>query len=215
MAMTLEDAERVFGRRRGRGGHRDGEGRPAARSGPGAVPGWALAAAAAGAGLLAGTAVFGGRRLAHRAAHALPGDWLAQLAAEHRVIDYLLRVGAGTREDEPNRRGLVLARTAYLLLRQALQKEGAVYPALRDEGNGGAAKSLAADQFDVKAALYALWEGDRASGEWAKNWRALDKLVRALAAEEDKVLPEFHGRLGARSNARLTRAMNREGDRLA
>ncbi len=214
MAMTLEDAERVFGRGHGRLRDRDFEGRRR-RRGPFGLPGWAPVAVAAGAGLVAGTALFGGRRLAHRAAHALPGDWLAQLAAEHRVIDYLLRAGAATTAQEPQRRGLVLARLAYLVLRQAVQKEGAVYPALREEGNGGHAKSLAADQFDVKTALYALWEGDRTGPEWPRTWRALDKLVRDLSAQEEKVLPPFHARLDSKANARLTRAMNREGDRLA
>lgn len=214
MAMTLEDAERVFGRSHGRLRHRDFEGRRL-RAAPFGLPGWVPVAAAASVGLVGGMALFGGRRLAHRAAHALPGDWLAQLAAEHRVIDYLLRAGAATTAEEPQRRGLVLARLAYLVLRQAVQKEAAVYPALREDGNGGAAKSLAADQFDVKSALYAVWEGDRAGADWARAWRALDKLVRDLSAEEERVLPPFHQKLGSKANARLTRAMNREGDRLA
>ncbi len=215
MAMTLEDAERVFGRSHGRLRHRDVELRPARRDGLAALPPWAPVAAAAAVGLLSGALLLGGRRLAHQASHTLPGDWLERLAAERRFTQALLDAGADTHDDEPQRRGLILARTAYLLLRQALQKEGAIYPALRSQGNGGAAQTLAADQFDIKTALYELWEGDRSDPRWGKAWRALRKLVDALQTAEEKVLPEFHARLTPRANARLGRAMNREGDRLA
>lgn len=215
MAMTLEDAERVFGRSHGPLRRRDREARLIGRSRLAALPAWIPIAGAAAVGLIGGVAVFGGRRLAHQAAHALPGDWLGQLAAERRLAEALLDAGQATREDEPQRRGLILARVAYLLLRQALQTEAAIYPALLGHGNGGAAKSLAADQFDIKAALYTLWEGDRSQADWGKLWRALCKQVDSLRAEEDKVLPAFHARLTPRANARLTRAMNREGDRLA
>lgn len=215
MAMTLEDAERVFGRARGRLRHRDQERWLDARTQPGVLPDWAPVAAAAAVGLVGGALLLGGRRMASRAVHTLPGDWLARLTAERRVTDALLDAGADTTEAEPQRRSLILARTAYLLVRQALQKEGAVYPALRGEGNGGAAKSLAADQFDIKAAVFDLLEGDRADPRWGKAWRALRKLVDDLSAQEAQVLPDFHAGLTPKANARLARAMNREGDRLA
>lgn len=215
MAMTLEDAERVFGRARGRLAHQDQERWLDARTQAGVLPDWALVAAAAAVGLLAGAAMLGGRRIAHRAAHTLPGDWLARLAAERRVTEALLDAGADTTDAEPQRRALILARTAYLLVRQALQKEGALYPALRGQGNGGAAKSLAADQFDIKSMVHDLWEGDRTDPRWGKAWRALRKLVDDLSAAEAKVLPDFHAALTPKANARLARAINREGDRLA
>ena len=215
MAMTLEDAERVFGRSHGRLRHRDQERWLAARTRPGVLPGWAPVAAAAAVGLMAGALMLGGRRLAHQAAHTLPGDWLARLADERRVTQALLDAGADTTDAEPQRRGLILARTAYLLVRQALQKEGAVYPALRGQGNGGAAKALAADQFDIRTAVFELWEGDRTDPRWGKAWRALRKLVDDLSAAEAKVLPDFHAGLTPKANARIMRAMNREGDRLA
>ncbi|MBE7217021.1 MAG: hypothetical protein INR64_00965 [Caulobacteraceae bacterium] len=211
MAMTLEDAERVFGRSHGRLNHRDFE-RGRAK---GPLPLWAPVAAAAAVGLVSGALLLGGRRLAHQAGHTLPGDWLERLAAEKRLTDALLDDGADTHDDEPMKRGALLARVAYLLVRQSLQKEGVVYPALRSEGNGGAAKSLASDQFDIKAALFDLWEGDRADPRWGKAWRALRKLVDQLGAEEAKVLPDFHAKLTPKANARIMRAINREGDRLA
>ena len=182
---------------------------------PGDLPAWAPVAGAAVVGLAVGALMLGGRRLAQRAAHTLPGDWLGQLAAERRVVDALLDLGADTGEDEPQRRGLILTRVAHLLLRQALQKEGAIYPALLGEGNGGAARSLAADQFDIKAALYELWEGDRTDPRWGKAWRALRKMTDGLAASEAKVFPDFHAKLTPKANGHLTRVMNREGDRLA
>ncbi len=214
MAMTLEDAERVFGRAHGRLRHRDGERwRIAADSR--ALPVWAPVAAAAVVGLVSGALLLGGRRLAHQAGHTLPGDWLARLAAEKRLTDALLDAGVDTHDDEPMKRGAILARTAYVLVRQALQKEGAVYPALRGEGNGGAAKSLAADQFDIKSALFDLWEGDRSDPRWGKAWRALRKLVDQVSADETKVLSDLHAKLTPKANARIMRAINREGDRLA
>ena len=215
MAMTLEDAERVFGRSHGRLKHRDLEVGAVSRPSTRGLSGWLPVAAAAAVGVIGGVAVFSGRRLASQAAHALPGDWLGQLLAERRVADALLQAGEQTREDEPQRRHLVLARVAYLLLRQSLQKEGAIYPAMLEDGNGGVARRFAADQFDIKASLYALWEGDRCDPSWSRMWRALRQQVEALRVEEDKVMAGVHARLTPKANARLTRAMNREGDRLA
>ena len=217
MAMTLEDAERVFrplawaaeaSRRRAVAGGVQPQGAAdvgAGGGGRGVV------------GLVSGALLLGGRRLAHQAGPH-PARRLAGAAgdgeAPHRRPARCGGRYARRRAHEARR--AILARTAYVLARQALQKEGVVYPALRSEGNGGAAKSLAADQFRHQGGVVRPVGGrSQRSALGGKAWRALRKMVDQLSAAEAKALADLHEKLTPKANARIMRAINREGDRLA
>lgn len=177
---------------------------------------WLPIVGVAGVGFVAGMAVLGARKLGMQATTAIAGDWLRQLKLEHRLAETLFEAGLRTKSHETGKRTLILAHLAYALIKHGLQEEAVIYPALRDDGKTGAAKTLAAEHFDIKTYLHDLAEMPKNDPRWIEIWTAFYKLIKHHVAEEEQdVLPAFHDRLSPKQNAHLTRAMNREGVKLA
>ncbi len=177
---------------------------------------WLPLAGVAAAGFAAGVAVLAARKLGMQATTAIAGDWFRQLKLEHRLAEALFEAGLRTKSRETGKRTLILAHLAYALIKHGLQEEAVIYPALRDDGKNGVAKSLAAEHFDIKTYLHDLAEMRKDDPRWIEVWSAFYKLIKHHVAEEEQdVFPAFHERLSAKQNAHLTRAMNREGVKLA
>ena len=216
MAMTLEDAERLFGRSRRRSPLRregadpwlDERGRARRR-----IPTWTPLAAAALVGFGVGLTVLGARRATLGVITSLPGDWLQQTTAENRAISVLLDAGSQTPVTQPSRRTLILVRLAYALVRASLRKEWAVYPELAERSNGEA-RGLAAGQHEIKTRLHALSAVPRGGVAWARSWSGLAERVREQIRDEARILPALRERLTPAANGRLTRLMHRERARL-
>lgn len=173
-------------------------------------------AAAVGLGFLAGVVLLSSRKVAMTATSAIAGDWFAQLKLEHRQVDALFETACSTRDDEPGKRTALLGKISYALNVHALQEENVIYPALRDIDEGASSKALAAEHFDMKTYLHELHETPADDPRWLSKMKAFRKLVRShVRDEEDHIYPTFHARLSAEQNAKLTKAMSREGVKLA
>ena len=188
--------------------------RDAARSGRSAS-GMRLAAAV-GLGFLAGVVLLSSKKVAMQASSAIAGDWFAQLKHEHRQIDSLFETVCETKDDEGGKREALLGKVSYALNRHALQEENVIYPALRDTDQGASSKALAGEHFDMKTYLHELHELPAENPRWLSKMKAFRKLVRQhVRDEEEHIYPAFQSRLSAEQNAKLTKAMNREGVKLA
>lgn len=176
---------------------------------------WAVAGAAV-AGFVAGVALLSGRKLAMQATTAVAGDWFAQLKAEHRQVEALFKAVHLTKDKDVAKRTALLAHIAYALLKHGVQEETVIYPAMRGAQDEAPAKQLAAEHFDIKTYLHELSEMDKDSPKWMKKLKVLEDLVAEhVREEEDELFPALRARLSAEENAHLTKAMNREGIKLA
>ena len=173
-------------------------------------------ATAAGLGFLAGVVLLGGRKAAMQASTAIAGDWFAQLRAEHKQVDALFELACATKDNESMKRMALLNKLSYALNKHALQEENVIYPALRDTDQGASSKALAAEHFDMKTYLHELYETPAEDPRWLSKMKAFRKLVAShVRDEEEHIYPAFHAKLSHDGNAKLTRAMNREGIKLA
>jgi hemerythrin superfamily protein len=178
--------------------------------------GWGQLAGAAAAGFVAGAAVLSARKVAMQATTAVAGDWFAQLKAEHRLAETLFDLILATREHETGKRHALFSKLTYALVKHQLEEENVVYPALREADQATAAKHLAAEHFDMKSYLHELNEMPKDDPRWLAQVRHFRRLVLDhVREEEEQVYPAFHGRLSPEHNAHITRAMNREGIKLA
>lgn len=178
---------------------------------------WAQLAGVAAVGFVAGAAVLSARKAAMQATTALPGDWFAQLKTEHRLAETLFDALLKTKDHETGKRTALFAKLSYALLKHGLQEETVIYPALRDSGGAnGSAKHLASEHFDIKTFLHELSETPKDDPRWIATLRAFNDLVRQhVREEEEEIFPPFHEQMSDEDNRHLTRAMNREGIKLA
>jgi len=178
----------------------------------------AIAMAAAGVGLLTGLAARAGARGVMVAAEPLSGHWLDIVKADHLIIMELVDKAMATRATAKARRAMLLNRIKEALVRQTVEKEWVLYPALRLSGEAGvaAADRLATDYAEVKAALYELEQTPSTDPLWRSRMGALrDRLNAHTQDEEDNVFPALRKTLSAEEDARLTQLVNVEGRRFA
>ena len=111
---------------------------------------------------------------------------------------------------------MLLGRIKEALVRQTVEKEWVLYPALRLSGEAGeaAADRLATDYAEVKAALFELEQTPSEDPLWRSRMGALrDRLVAHTREEEEEVFPALRKTLTAEEDARLTQLVNVEGRR--
>lgn len=176
----------------------------------------AIAVAAAGVGLLTGLAARAGARGVMVAAEPLSGHWLDIVKGDHLIILELVEKALSTRATAKARRALLLGRIKEALVRQTVEKEWVLYPALRLSGEAGeaAADRLATDYAEVKAALFELEQTPSEDPLWRSRVGALrDRLVAHTREEEEEVFPALRKTLTAEEDARLTQLVNVEGRR--
>jgi hemerythrin superfamily protein len=167
-------------------------------------------------GFAAGVAVLGARKAAMQATTGLAGDWFAALEADHALADGLFRAIEQTAEDETAKRHLLFSKLVYALAKHQFEEEHVIYPALRQGGRAETPKHLAAEHFDMKHLMHSLSEMDRNDPRWMPTLRELHKLVAEHVREEEEIVfPALRARLSKAENAHLSRAMHREGLKLA
>lgn len=177
---------------------------------------WSRLAGMAVLGFVAGAAALGARKVAMQATTGLAGDWFAALKADHKLVGGLFDVLLETRDDETTKRHLLFSKIVYALAKHQFEEEHVIYPALRHGGRAETPKHLDAEHFDMKTFMHDLSELPKGDALWLGKARALAKLVKEHVREEEEIVyPALKARLTAKENAHLTRAMHREGLKLA
>jgi hemerythrin superfamily protein len=171
---------------------------------------------AAAAGVALGVAAMIGRKVAVQAPTVLAGDWDDALAAEHAATLKIFDAIEATTSENTTRRAILLAQLKHALAKHALQEENAVYPALRDAGEAEAADHLNNDHGYVKQYLYELTNCPRDSARFLEIVRKFRvDLEKHVAEEENTLFPSLKAKLSDEANKALTKAMNKEGFKLA
>lgn len=174
-----------------------------------------VAIAGAAAGFVAGLAASHARKAAAQVPALAAGDWVDALKAEHRMVEALFDKLLETRDDQAGKREGLLAKIAYALTKHAVEEENTVYPALKAV-DPERAKHLFEDHAEIKTFLHELRAGDAGTAAWLERARAFQACIRHhVREEEDEVFPFFHARMTEEENARLTRALNWEGFKVA
>jgi hemerythrin superfamily protein len=171
---------------------------------------------AAAAGVALGVAAMIGRKVAVQAPTVLAGDWDQALAAEHAATLKVFDAIQATTRENTTKRAILLAQLKHALAKHALQEENAVYPALRDAGQAEAADHLNNDHGYVKQYLYELTNCPRDSERFLEIVRKFRvDLEKHIAEEENELFPSLKAKLSEEANKALTKAMNKEGFKLA
>jgi hemerythrin superfamily protein len=225
MTLVLNDSRRLLGDVLGRASvvraklddHKDVIARAADRAVRAAGRSrWPKLAGVAALGFAAGIALRGARKVAMQATTAVAGDWFATLKADHRLVDELFQALLATEETETVKRQLLFSKIAYALAKHEFEEEHVIYPALLDGGRPETPKHLASEHFEMKSLTHTLSELPKDDPKWLGTARGLYKLIGEHVREEEEIVfPALQARLTRRENARLTRAMHREGLKLA
>ena len=218
MSLALYD---TLNRLDGMGSRLRGRGDVMARAAEKAVrlagrPSWPRVAGAAALGFVVGVALLGGRKAVMQAATGLAGDWFAALKADHQLVDGLFTLLERTAEGETGKRQLLISKIAYALAKHQFEEEHVVYPTLLDGGPAETPRHLDAEHFEMKSFVHELLVLPKDDPQWLKKAAALRRLIQAHVREEEQIVfPRLRERLSAQQNARLTRALHREGLKLA
>ena len=171
---------------------------------------------AAAAGAAVGVMALFGRKTAVQAPTILAGDWPQALAAEHKAVLRIFDAIEATQTRATARRTMLLAQLKHALAKHAIEEENVVYPALRDAGQREGAEELVREHGDIKHYLYDLENMPRNAPAFLETIKALRREVEEHAAdEENRQFPALFASLSEEENRKLTRAMNREGFKLA
>jgi hemerythrin superfamily protein len=177
---------------------------------------WPRLVGVAALGFIAGAAALGARKVAMQATTGFAGDWFATLKADHKLADTLFNLVLETRDDETGKRHLLMSKLVYALGKHQFEEEHVIYPALRNGGRAETPKHLDAEHFDMKTFMHELMELPKDDPVWLGKVRSLHKLLKEHVREEEEIVfPALHERLSEKENAHLSRAMHREGLKLA
>jgi iron-sulfur cluster repair protein YtfE (RIC family) len=172
-----------------------------------------LVAVAATAGAAVGALAMLGRKTMVQAPTLFAGDWPEALAAEHKAVLKIFDAIEATQTRAEGKRTMLLAQLKHALAKHAIEEENVIYPALRDAGDADAAQELVREHGDVKHDLENM---PKSSPDFLETIAAFRKEVEAhVQMEEDRLFPALAAKLSDEQNRKLTRAMNREGFKLA
>jgi hemerythrin superfamily protein len=173
-------------------------------------------AAAAVAGAAVGIAANLGRKFVVQGMGASAGDWAEALAAEHQLVLALFDKLEATSDEQTWVRAHLLTKIKNALGKHALEEENVIYPALRRANSAHDADALNGEHGYVKTYLYELENLAKDDADWLAKARELRAMLEEhRRMEEDEVFPALRGGLSEEQNAELTRAINREGMKLA
>lgn len=168
------------------------------------------------AGLAAGLAANIVRKAVVQAPTVLAGDWADALAAEHKATLLIFDKLQETSDRQTTRRAMLLMQLKHALAKHAMQEENAVYPALRDGGQTEEADALNHDHGYVKQYLYDLDMLPKGAPGWLTKVGDFRAMIEPhMQQEEDEIFPRLRSALTPDRNAALTRAMNKEGLKIA
>ncbi|MBO9712608.1 hemerythrin domain-containing protein [Sphingomonas sp.] len=184
-------------------------------AGNGAGRGFVVAGAAVGGAALGLLAMFG-RKAIVQAPDLLADDWLGALVAEHRAVMKTFDAIEATADNMAGRRTMLLSHLKATLTKHAIEEESVIYPALRQSGQREAADELNREHGYVKQALYELGNMPAESPEWmAKLRKFRSELEAHVKEEEERLFPMLREVLSEERNKALTKAVNREGFKVA
>jgi len=173
-------------------------------------------AAAAVAGAAVGLAANLGRKALVQGISAAAGDWDEALATEHRAVLAHFDMLEATEDNQSWKRAHLLTKIKNALGKHALEEENVIYPALREKAEIAAADTLNSEHGYVKTYLYELENMPKEGPAFLAKAREFRAMLEAhISEEENEVFPALKARLSEEENGRLTRAMNREGLKLA
>ncbi|ATE64106.1 hemerythrin domain-containing protein [Rhizorhabdus dicambivorans] len=170
----------------------------------------------AAAGLTAGLAANAVRKMFVQAPTFMAGEWDDALAAEHQAVLKLFDAIQATEDKHTTRRSILLTQIGHALAKHAIEEENAVYATLRTHGQVAEADKLNGDHGYVKQYLFEL--GNMAADHplflsKIGDFRAM--LEDHMREEEERMFPKLRGLLTEEENAKLTKAMNLEGLKIA
>lgn len=170
----------------------------------------------AAAGLTVGLAANAVRKIFVQAPTFAAGEWDEALAAEHRMTLKLFDAIEATEDSHKVRRAMLLTEIAHALAKHAMEEENAIYPALRVHNQVAEADHLNNDHGYVKQYLFELGKMEADHPQFLPKIRDFrSTLEEHMREEEDKIFPKLRGLLSADESAKLTKAMNVEGLKIA
>lgn len=170
----------------------------------------------AAAGVAAGLAVNLVRKAAVQAPTAMAGNWDEALAAEHAAALKLFDLIEATDDDDPGRRATLLMQLKHAIGKHAFQEENVVYAMMRDQGLTEAADHLNHEHGYVKQYFFDLTELPKSDPAWLPKVKELRAMIEQhMREEEDDLFPKMRAKLSDKQNKHITRAMNKEGLKLA
>ncbi|HSX55653.1 MAG TPA: hemerythrin domain-containing protein [Sphingomonas sp.] len=173
-------------------------------------------AGATAAGAALGVLAMLGRKAAVQAHTALAGDWMDGLIAEHQAVLKLFDAIEATDDKALGRRMMLLGQIKHALAKHAIEEENVIYPALREAGKIEDADELTREHGYVKQYLYELENMPKTSPTFLEKVRKFRAdLEEHMDEEEERLFPALRTQLSEEKNAALTKAMNKEGFKLA
>ncbi len=182
----------------------------------GGFSGFGAIAGATAAGAALGVLAMLGRKAAVQSPTMLAGDWMDGLIAEHQMVLKLFDTLEAIDDAAAGRRTILLTQIKHALAKHAIEEENVIYPALREAGEIEAADELTREHGYVKQYLYEL-DNMPAAGpaflEKVRKFRA--DLEDHIRDEEETLFPKLRTLVSEDKNATLTKAMNRQGFKVA
>ncbi|WP_298812515.1 hemerythrin domain-containing protein [uncultured Sphingomonas sp.] len=170
----------------------------------------------AAVGVVAGLAVNLARKAAVQAPTVMAGNWDEALAAEHAAALKLFDLIEASDEADPGRRAVLLMQLKHAIGKHAFQEENVVYAMMRDQGLTEAADHLNHEHGYVKQYFFDLTEMPKSDPAWLPKVREFRAMIEQhMREEEDDLFPKMRAKLSDKQNKHITRAMNKEGLKLA
>jgi len=170
----------------------------------------------AAAGLTVGLAANVVRKIFVQAPTFAAGEWDEALAAEHQMTLKLFDQIEKTEDSHKVRRALLLTQIGHALAKHAIEEENAVYAALRVHNQVAEADRLHGDHGYVKQYLFELGGMETDHPQFLPKIRDFRTMLEThMREEEEKVFPKLRRLLSEEESAKLTKAMNMEGLKIA
>jgi len=173
-------------------------------------------ATGAALGLMAGLAIPHAKKAVMQGPSLAAGDWVAALAAEHRMVEKMFNQLLATHDDEMLKREMLLTKIAYALTKHAIEEENVIYPALAENARTDQSHHLTEDHAEVKTFIYDLRRTPSTDPRWLIKARAFwTQLQEHMREEEEEIFPAFRDALPPEENAKLFKMLNWEGFKVA
>lgn len=170
----------------------------------------------AAAGLTVGLAANAVRKMFVQAPTFMAGEWDDALMAEHQAVLALFDQIEKTEDGHKLRRSVLLTQIGHALAKHALEEENVIYAALRVHGQVAEADRLNGEHGYVKQYLFELGNMDAGHPQFLPKIRDFRTMLEAhMREEEEKTFPRLHALLNEEESAKLTKAMNVEGLKIA
>jgi hemerythrin superfamily protein len=111
---------------------------------------------------------------------------------------------------------MLLSQISHALAKHAIEEENVIYAALRIHNQVAEADRLNSDHGYVKQYLFELGNMETDHPQFMAKIRDFRAMLEThMREEEEKVFPKLRGLLSKEESAKLTKAMNQEGLKIA